>query len=40
MYRGAVDEARALKPELPEVDADGVPITDEIEFQLSVGDIQ
>jgi catechol 2,3-dioxygenase-like lactoylglutathione lyase family enzyme/predicted N-acetyltransferase YhbS len=38
VYRGVVADARALKPELPEGDADGTPITDEIEFQLRVDD--
>jgi GNAT superfamily N-acetyltransferase len=34
VYRGAVQEARRLKPEIPEFDADGTPIADEIEFEL------
>lgn len=33
VHRGAVAEARRLKPELPETDAAGRPIEDEIEFE-------
>jgi GNAT superfamily N-acetyltransferase len=33
IHRGAVREARRLKPEIPEVAADGTPIEDEIEFE-------
>lgn len=34
VHRGAVREARALKPELPEFNEKGTPIEDEIEFEL------
>jgi GNAT superfamily N-acetyltransferase len=34
VHRGAVREARRLKPEIPECAADGTPIEDEIEFEL------
>jgi ribosomal protein S18 acetylase RimI-like enzyme len=34
-YPGAVDEARArVKPEIPAIGIDGIPIHDEIEFEL------
>ncbi len=33
VYPGAVDEARKLKPEIPEYDEEGVAITDEIEYE-------
>ena len=35
--RGAVDEARRLKPTIPTVAADGTPITDELDYELWVG---
>lgn len=34
VYIGAVDEARRLKPALPETGEDGIPIHHEIEFEL------
>ncbi len=34
IHRGAVSEARRLKPEIPELNEDGIPIEDEIEFEL------
>ena len=34
VHRGAVREARKLKPAIPEYGRDGVPIVDEIEFEL------
>jgi GNAT superfamily N-acetyltransferase len=34
VHRGAVREARRLKPEIPEFAANGTPIEDEIEFEL------
>lgn len=40
IHPGAVRAARELKPEIPEFDADGVPIEDEIEFELPLGDPQ
>jgi len=33
VHRGAVDRARAIKPSIPEVSADGTPIRDEIELE-------
>ena len=36
--RGAVAEARWLKPEIPEFGANGLPKEDEIEFELALGD--
>lgn len=37
IHRGAVLEARRLKPEIPEFGAQGVPMEDEIEFELVIG---
>jgi GNAT superfamily N-acetyltransferase len=34
IHRGAVREARKLKPEIPEFNEAGVPIEDEVEFEL------
>jgi hypothetical protein len=34
IHRGAVVEARRLKPEIPEFGANGLPKIDEIEFEL------
>lgn len=34
VHRDAVTEARAIKPEIPELGVDGVPIRDEIEYEL------
>jgi ribosomal protein S18 acetylase RimI-like enzyme len=31
---GAVDEARKIKPEIPLLDADGIPIRDELELEI------
>jgi ribosomal protein S18 acetylase RimI-like enzyme len=36
IHRGAVREARKLKPEIPEVDEEGTAIEDEIEFELRI----
>lgn len=36
--RGAVAEARRLKPEIPEFGMNGLPKEDEIEFELALGD--
>jgi ribosomal protein S18 acetylase RimI-like enzyme len=33
VYPGAVDEARKLKPSIPEIGNDGIPIHDEIELE-------
>jgi ribosomal protein S18 acetylase RimI-like enzyme len=34
LHRGAVDEARRLKPSIPEVGEYGIPLHDELEFEL------
>jgi ribosomal protein S18 acetylase RimI-like enzyme len=34
VHRGAVDEARRLKPSIPRLGADGIPIHDELELEL------
>ena len=34
VYPGAVDESRKLKPEIPQVGEDGIPIRDEIELEM------
>ncbi|HLF79058.1 MAG TPA: GNAT family N-acetyltransferase [Dehalococcoidia bacterium] len=34
VYPGAVDESRRLKPEIPLIGAEGIPIRDEIELEL------
>lgn len=34
VHRGAVDEARRLKPSIPEVGEYGIPLHDEVEFEL------
>jgi GNAT superfamily N-acetyltransferase len=34
IHENAVQEARRLKPEIPEFNEDGIPIEDEIEFEL------
>ncbi len=34
VYRGAVDEARRLKPEIPAVGLEGIPLRDELELEL------
>jgi GNAT superfamily N-acetyltransferase len=33
IHRGAIDQARRLKPEIPVTGLDGIPIRDEIEFE-------
>ena len=38
IHRGAVDEARALKPEIALVSEDGTPIHDELEMELRLDD--
>ena len=38
IHRGAVAEARRLKPEIPEFGTSGLPKEDEIEFELTLGD--
>jgi ribosomal protein S18 acetylase RimI-like enzyme len=36
VHRGAVAEARRLKPEIPKLGYGGVPIEDELEFELQL----
>ncbi len=36
LYKDAVSEARRLKPELPHLGHNGIPIRDEIEFEFFV----
>lgn len=36
VHRGAVHEARALKSSIPRLDGHGVPIDDELEFELAL----
>lgn len=38
IHQNAVQESRKLKPEIPEFGEGGVPIRDEIEFELKLGD--
>ena len=37
LHRGAIDEARQLKPEIPPVGEHGIPIHDELELELPLG---
>jgi GNAT superfamily N-acetyltransferase len=34
VHRDGVSASRAVKPSIPEVDADGIPIVDEIDYEL------
>jgi hypothetical protein len=36
VHPGAVDAARAIKPEIPEFAGDSTPISDELEFELGL----
>ena len=36
VHRGAVDEARTLKPEIPLIGENGIPIHDELELELAI----
>ena len=36
VHAGAVDDARRLKPSIPLVGEDGIPIRDELEFELEL----
>jgi ribosomal protein S18 acetylase RimI-like enzyme len=36
VHPGAVDAARAIKPEIPRIGNDGIPITDELELELAL----
>ena len=37
VHRGAIDEARMIKPSIPLVGEDGIPIHDEVELELPLG---
>jgi hypothetical protein len=34
VHRDGVRASRAVKPSIPQVDADGAPLTDELEYEL------
>jgi hypothetical protein len=36
LHRGAIDEARRVKPEIPLVGDDGIPIHDELELEFQL----
>jgi ribosomal protein S18 acetylase RimI-like enzyme len=36
VHRGAIDEARQIKPSIPLIGEHGIPIHDELEFELSL----
>ena len=38
LHRDAIAESRELKPEIPEIGIDGVPIRDEVEMELRISD--
>jgi hypothetical protein len=38
LHRGAVDDARRLKPSISATGNDGIPIHDEFEFELRLAD--
>jgi ribosomal protein S18 acetylase RimI-like enzyme len=38
VHRNAMDETRRLKPEVPEIGLDGIPLRDEIELELRLDD--
>jgi GNAT superfamily N-acetyltransferase len=37
VHRGAVDNARRMKPSIPEIGDYGIPLHDELEFELRLG---
>ena len=39
IYRNAVTEARKLKPEIPLIGDNGIPLRDEIELELNIGEL-
>lgn len=39
IYRNAVTEARKLKPEIPLIGDNGIPLRDEIELEMNIGEI-
>ncbi|NLJ25121.1 MAG: GNAT family N-acetyltransferase, partial [Firmicutes bacterium] len=34
LYRNALEEARKLKPEIPLIGIDGIPVRDEVELEI------
>jgi hypothetical protein len=36
VHRNSIEQSRRLKPEIPTAGNDGIPICDEIEFELSI----
>jgi GNAT superfamily N-acetyltransferase len=38
VHRKAVEKARKLKPEIPAIGAEGIPLRDEIELEMALGD--
>jgi len=36
IHPGAVDEARRVKPQIPEIGMDGIPLRDEIELEMTL----
>ncbi len=36
VYKNAIQESRNLKPEIPDIGIDGIPIRDEIEFEIKL----
>jgi hypothetical protein len=38
VHRNALEKSRKLKPEIPLIGNDGIPIRDEIELELSLQD--
>jgi hypothetical protein len=36
IHRNAIAESRKLKPEIPAIGIDGIPITDEVEMELRI----
>jgi len=36
LYRGAVDQARKIKPQIPKIGVEGIPIHDEIELEMQL----
>lgn len=36
VYENAIQESRKLKPEIPDIGIDGIPIRDEIEFEIKL----
>ena len=36
VYRGAVNESRKIKPSIPQIGMDGIPLRDEIELEIKL----